>query len=294
MTHDAPRSEDVFALRPEGFRRMRLTRWGARRADGPPPTLCLHAFSRNARDFDALAKTLAADRPVICPDVLGRGRSDWLDDSTGYTPAAYCGDMAAVFARIDEPQVDWVGTSMGGLVGMLLAAQPKSPIRRLVLNDVGPFLAAGELQRIAPYVGGAPRDADAAALEARMRSTYAAFGADLDGDYWRRMTRHGARTTPSGDDLALAYDPAISAPLDALETIQDIDLWAIWDAITVPTLVIRGADSTLLTADTLEAMGGRGPGARGLVDALIIPDAGHAPAMADAETCGKIRSFLSD
>jgi pimeloyl-ACP methyl ester carboxylesterase len=273
----------LTCLGPHGFHRLAYWEW-----PGPPnarTVLCAHGLTRNGRDFDTLAAALAADCRVVCPDFPGRGASAWLSHPEDYGYPLYLADMAALIARLDVDTVDWVGTSMGGLTGMLLAAQPGTPIRRLVINDIGPLVAKEGLKRIAGYVGGDPSFPDATALEAALRQVAASFG-PLSDDEWRHLAAVSTRLKPDGS-LGFAYDPRIG---DAFREIpdQDVDLWATWDAISCPTLLLRGAQSDLLRAADAKAMTERGPKAR-LVE---FPGIGHAPALMEAGQIAVIRDFL--
>lgn len=280
-----PMSERSFlGLSAAGFHRVAYTQWGR---DDAPAVLCVHGLTRNGRDFDPLALALADRRRIACPDVVGRGKSAWLPVPALYGYPQYCADMAALIARMGVDQVDWVGTSMGGLIGMTLAAQPNNPIRRLVINDVGPLISKVGLQRIADYVGKDPVFEDVAAVEAYLRFTLMGLGRLTDGQ-WRHLAEHSARQRPDGL-LGLAYDPGIADAFKA-QPMQDVDLWALWDRVTCPVLVLRGAESDLLTAETAEEMTRRGPGAR----IIEIPHTGHAPALMSEEQIAVIRSFLLD
>jgi len=255
---------------------------------GPPgarTVLCVHGLTRNGRDFDDLARALSRSRRVVCPDIVGRGRSQWLSHAGDYGYPLYLADMAALIARLDVAEIDFVGTSMGGLIGMMLAAQPGTPIRRLVVNDIGPLIAKEGLLRIASYVGADPVFADLAALEAYLRKVSASFGALSDAQ-WRHLAEHGARRRPDGT-LGRAYDPAIAGAFK--DVAGDVDLWPVWDAIGCPTLVLRGAESDLLRAGDAAAMTRRGPRAR-LVE---FPGIGHAPALMDGAQIAVIEDFLA-
>lgn len=269
---------------PLGFHRIAYTEWGA--ATVRPPVICVHGLTRNGRDFDWLAEVLQSDTRVLCPSIVGRGQSDNLADPTFYSYPQYCADMTAMIARADAASVDWVGTSMGGIIGMLLAAQPQSPIRRLVINDVGPFIPLSALQRIAAYVGIPVECADLAQLERHMRTIYAPFGITRDED-WRHMAKNSHRTLPNGK-LTLAYDPTIVKNFGAAD--KDADLWSLYDRIQCPTLVLHGMQSDILSANVANDMTRRGPHAR-LVE---FPDVGHAPALMDADQTTIIRQFLTD
>ncbi len=276
-------SKRVLCLNPFGFHNTHYTEWG----DGSAgrTAICVHGLTRNARDFDPLAAALSDRWRVACADIAGRGQSDWLPVASAYNYPQYCADMTVLIARLGTETVDWVGTSMGGLIGMMMAAHPNTPVRRLVLNDVGPFIAKAALQRIATYVGQRPHFKSPSALEAYLRQVYAPFGKLTDED-WRSMAEHSQRAAPDGGIL-LHHDPKIAENAQAGAG-QDIDLWALWDKIACPVLLIRGAQSDLLSRSTAEEMTLRGPRAR-LVE---IADAGHAPALRSAEQIALIRDFL--
>ena len=272
-----------LGLGTRGFHRIAYVEWGA--ADAPRTVVCAHGLTRNGRDFDRLASVLAQRWRVACPDVVGRGRSDWLADPAGYGYPQYLADMAALIARLDVAAVDWVGTSMGGLIGMMLAAQPNSPIRRLVVNDVGPLVPKAAVERIAAYVGLNPSFESVGELEAHLRKVHEPFGALTDAD-WRHLALQGYRRLENGR-FAPAYDPGIAAGFRG--ALEDVDLWPVWVAITCPGLVLRGARSDLLLAATAAEMTRRGPGAT-LVE---IPEAGHAPALMSAEQIAIVRDWLA-
>lgn len=267
-----------------GFHRIAYREWGS----GQRTIVCVHGLTRNGRDFDMLAADLAdrLNARVICPDVVGRGRSGRLTNPDHYGYPQYLADMAVLLARLDVEQVDWVGTSMGGLIGMMLAAQPNSPLRRLVINDVGPFVPKVALERIGDYVGLDPVFADLAAVEAYMRSHYAGFGALTDAQ-WRHMAETSADAQADGR-YRLAYDPGI-ARIFKTSAIGDVDLWPLWSLIRQPTLVVRGAKSDLLLADTAERMTQEGPRAC----LYLVPDAGHAPALMADDQIAAVRDFLA-
>ena len=201
-------------------------------ADNPRVLVCVHGLTRNGRDFDSLAAALADCYRVLCPDVVGRGRSDWLRDPRHYGYPQYLADMTALIARSGAESVDWVGTSMGGLIGMMLAAQPGAPLARLVLNDVGP-LAARDGARPHRRVRGHATRASRTAMP-WMRTcaqVYAPFGPFTDAQ-WRGLVDSTVRETPDGD-IALAYDPDIAVPLRTMPP-GDVDLWPVYDAVAVP------------------------------------------------------------
>ena len=272
------------ALGPQGFHRIAYTEWGS--TAGRRPLVCVHGMTRNGRDFDPLAAALSDRWRVVCPDIVGRGRSEWLADPQGYGYAQYVSDMAMLIARLDTEQVDWVGTSMGGVIGMALASRPNSPIRRLVINDIGPFIPGKFLGRLRRYVGKVPHLADMAAVEEYLRQVHAPFG-PLTGEQWRHLATHSARPL-AGGGFGLAYDPGIAEAAFTKAKPDDVEMWDIWDRITCPVLVLRGASSDLLLPDTVDRMRRRGP----QMEAVEIPGCGHAPALMAADQIALVRAWL--
>ncbi len=282
-TFPTPRHGSVLCCRPEGFRRMAYTDWGA--PDNPRVVVCVHGLTRNGRDFDWLARDLARDHRVICPDILGRGRSDRLLDPMGYTYPLYLSDLTTLIARTGAETVDWVGTSMGGIIGMMAAASAGSPIRRLVLNDVGAVIPRAAVERIMAYLGQDPSFASFEEGEAYLRQIHAPFGGLTDAQ-WRHLADHGLQRRDDGR-VVLAYDPAIREPILA-EPPQRVDLWALWDMISQPVLVVRGAESDLLLAETVAEMRQRGPDCA----VVEVEGAGHAPALMTDDQIRSIRTWL--
>lgn len=282
------RERRVKCLSQAGFHDMAYVEWGD--PSNPRVLVCVHGLTRCGRDFDFLAQALAADYRIVCPDVVGRGASGWLANKALYGIPQYCADMTALLARLDVAAVDWLGTSMGGLIGMTLAAQPNSPIARLILNDVGPVLSAGAISRIGEYVGRMPRFADIGQGEAWLRVVLAPFGA-LSEAQWRHIAVHSLRQAADGR-WDLHYDPGIAEPFRAAMQgeggAQDVTLWPLYDAIRCPTLVVRGAQSDLLSAATAAEMAARGPCAR----TVEVGGVGHAPVFMDAAQIGVVRDFL--
>lgn len=277
--------KSLQGLSATGFHRFTYTEWGP--PDAARTVVCVHGLTRNGRDFDWLAESLAASGVrVVCPSVVGRGDSRWLANPDGYTYPQYLADMTALLARLDCETVDWVGTSMGGLMGMMLAAQPDSPIGRLVMNDIGPFVPKASLERIGTYVGTDPVFEDLAGVEAYLRFIYPGFG-PLPDDRWQAMARHSARERPDGR-LGLAYDPGIGKVFNTGAPLQDVVLWPVWDAIRCPVLVLRGADSDLLLAETAEEMTRRGPCA----SLITVPLCAHAPSLMVPEQIQAVSAFL--
>lgn len=263
---------------------MSYLEWGD--ASNPEVLVCVHGLSRNAHDFDPLAKALAGEYRVVCPDVAGRGESDRLADPMLYGPVQYAADMLVLLARLGVERVHWVGTSMGGLIGMLLAADPKSPLRSLILNDIGPVVSKAGLERIGDYVGRDPHFATMDDAERYVREVMAGFGTHDDAQ-WRWMTEISVKPDPAGG-YRLAYDPAIAEPIRRSPPTADLQLWAWWDAIRCPSLVLRGASSDLLSRETADAMRQRGPRA----SVAEFEGAGHAPTFLRDDTIVAVRAFL--
>lgn len=287
----AMKARSLPVLGPQGF--LNLAYWEWEGPPGAPVVLCVHGLTRNGRDFDFLADALSPRCRVVCPDMPGRGRSDWLDDAKAYSFPYYLAVLAALYARLDAPSVHWVGTSMGGLIGMLFAALPKSPVRRLVLNDIGPVVSPEGRTRIGERVGRDPGFSNRQELEAYLRQTYAGFG-PLSDVQWRHLVAHAGRTRDDGK-LGLAYDPKIGEafrvepPEEPNAAPREVDFWNFYDRIRCPTLVLRGAQSDILRAADAAQMRTRGPQAE-LVEFAGI---GHAPALMADDQIAAIRDFLA-
>ena len=278
------RQRDVQCITPSGLHQMAYTEWGDPGND--KLLVCVHGLSRCGRDFDALARVMASHYRVVCPDVPGRGMSGWLKNPMEYQVQTYVADMVTLLARLDADSVHWVGTSMGGMIGMALASLAETPVRKLVLNDVGPIVGAASLARIGEYLGKAPQFPDFAAAVQYIRAVSAPFGAHSDAE-WSILTEHVTRRQPDGS-YRMHYDPAIAVPFSATNLDKDIELWPYYDAIRCPTLVIRGALSDLLKRETLQEMAGRGPRAK----TAEISAVGHAPTLMHAEQIAIVRDFL--
>ena len=282
-----PRLNHVQCLDARGLHRMAYWEWGD--AANPDVLVCVHGLSRQGRDFDTLARELVSRYRVICPDVVGRGKSDWLADPAGYQIPSYVADMVTLLARLNVDRVDWVGTSMGGLIGIGLASLAKSPIRRLVLNDVGPTIQFQALQRIGAYLGLPIRWDSLDAAADYMLSISKGFGPHTR-EQWLALTR--PMLVPDGTGFKPHYDPAIAVPFRGvtpeLASAGEAMLWRAYDAITSPTLLLRGADSDLLSRDTAVAMTQRGPKAA----LRAFPGVGHAPMLVADDQVDAVRRFL--
>ena len=280
-------SRTLLGLDSKGFHRIHYTEWGD--AANPSVVICVHGLTRNCRDFDFLAENLARDFRVVCPDVAGRGRSEWLDAKEDYGYPQYMADMTALIARLtageDGKTLHWVGTSMGGIIGMLLAAQPQSPLGKLVVNDVGAVVPKAALERIAAYVGHDPRFKSFEELESYVRTVSAPFGS-LTAGQWRHLTLHAAKRHADGT-WGFCYDPGIAIAFRK-GPIATVDLWSHWDRIACPTLLLRGAESDLLLRDDALAMTRRGPKPK-LVE---FQGVGHAPMLMAPDQIEVVQDFL--
>jgi pimeloyl-ACP methyl ester carboxylesterase len=284
-----PQLNHVQCLGTHGLHRMAYWEWGAR--SNPRVLVCVHGLSRQGRDFDTLAQRLAGRYRVICPDVAGRGESDRLPHPQGYQVPAYVADMVTLLARLDVEQVDWVGTSMGGLIGLGLAAMPQSPIRRLVLNDVGPAIRYEALERIGTYLGLSQHFENLEQGAAYLWSISQSFGPHTP-EQWLDLSRPMFK--PEGPGLKLHYDPQIALPFRALTpelaAQGEALLWHAYDSLRQPTLLLRGAESDLLARETALQMTQRGPKAR-LHEFIGV---GHAPTLVNDEQLSVVQEFLNE
>ena len=282
LTRSLPRTLQFRGLSPHGFHRVVYYEWGD--AANPRVVVCVHGLGRNGRDFDVIAEALAPTHRVLAVDMPGRGLSDWLADPNDYAFPTYLATLTALVARSGAIDVDWIGTSMGGLLGIVMAAQPESPVRRLVVNDVGPQLDAAALARIGSYIGQDPTFATFAEMEAYLRRISAPFG-PLHDLQWEFLTRTNVRERADGR-WGLAYDPGIAVPFRNAPAPPN--LWPLWDAITCPALVLRGAESDLLTREVAQAMATRGPKPR----VIEFAGVGHAPMLLDRDQYLPVVEFL--
>jgi len=277
------RERSVQCMGPRGLHRMAYTEWGD--PHNQKVLLCVHGLTRNARDFDTLAQALSSDYRVICPDVVGRGNSDWLEVKSDYNFPLYVSDMVTLIARQGVEYVDWVGTSMGGVIGMLLASQPETPVRRLVLNDVGPLITAESLRRIGKYIGKSPVFPTMDDAETYMRQIGSPFGS-LTDEQWQHLTRYSMRPIEKG--FTFNYDPSLGDPFQMMPILFDVQVWDSFDHIRCPMLAIRGAESDLLKRETWLEMAKRSP----KVNLVEFPDIGHAPMLMAEDQVAAIRDFL--
>lgn len=289
MTTSQPKQARVQCASPSGLHRMAYTEWGD--PDNPRVLVCVHGLTRCGRDFDVFAQAMSDRYRVLCPDVVGRGESDWLRNPAGYAVPQYVADMVTLIARSGAEQVDWFGTSMGGLIGMGLAGLSGTPIRKMLLNDVGPRLEPLALGRIAAYLG---QPAHFASLQEGLDylwSISSSFGPHTS-DEWRALNLPLFRRDDDGGGYTLRYDPAIAVPFAAITpqmaAAGEMTLWAALEAFDGPVLVVRGAQSDLLSRDTVVQMQACGRHVR----SVEIEGVGHAPTFIHADQIALARDFF--
>ncbi len=286
-SNDAPTLHHVQCLDSRGLHRMGYWQWGD--PANPRVLVCVHGLTRQGRDFDTLARAMQAEYRVVCPDVVGRGSSDWLADAAGYVVPGYVADMVTLLARLDAQVVDWVGTSMGGLIGMGLASLSNSPLRRLVLNDVGPAIEAAAIARIGSYVGQPAHWKTVEEAAAALRLISEGFGPHSDAQ-WLTLTRPQLKA--DGDGFKPHYDPAIALAFKTMSPAMlqagEAMAWAAYDRISARTLLLRGKRSDLLSAATAKSMGERGPRA----ELVEFDGVGHAPMLVQPDQVEVVRRFL--
>jgi pimeloyl-ACP methyl ester carboxylesterase len=284
-----PSQRSVQCLNSQGLHRMAYTEWGD--PANSKVLVCVHGLTRQGRDFDTLAQALAEDYRVVCPDVVGRGLSDTLPDPMAYGFQQYVADMIALLARLNAQTVHWIGTSMGGIIGMLVASLPNSPVSRLVLNDVGPTIEPSALARIGQYLGQpiswGSLDEAADALWAISQG----FGPHARAQ-WLALCEPQLKQGTDGRFVS-RYDPRISMPFRAMNADSakagEAMMWQAYDRLRCPTLLLRGAQSDLLSTATAQAMTQRGPKAK----LVAFDGVGHAPTLVQAEQVQAVREFLS-
>ena len=278
-------------LGPSGFVQLHYTEWGPQGSERT--VLCVHGLTRNGRDFDFLARHLAQQgMRVIAPDLPGRGRSDWLPSVNDYATKTYLSAMTSLVCRLNVPEIDWVGTSLGGHIGMEFAACEGAPVRRLVLNDFGARLQGASLNRLGRNARMAKQFSNMKDLEQHLRTVYQPFG-DLTDEQWRHMTEHSSMRTSDGL-YRQNFDPAISVDFMLWPALIDITLWHVWGKVQCPVFILRGETSDLLLSSTVDRMKERGAAAaHGLVESVEIANCGHAPALMNLEQVQLIEEFLT-
>jgi pimeloyl-ACP methyl ester carboxylesterase len=286
---DQVRIETVQCLSPDGLHKMAYKEWG--QPDNPHVLVCVHGLTRVSDDFDVLARELSEQYRVICPDVVGRGRSSWLKNPQNYQVPQYVADMVTLLARLRATHVDYLGTSMGGLIGMGLASLRDNPIKKLILNDIGPSLDVAALNRISQYVSQPLRFATFGEGAQYIRSISLTFGEHSEEE-WHKLCKDVLRQDKDGmwirhHDLNLGL--AMQAITPELAQAAQVMMWSAFDSISCPTLLLRGADSDLLSKETAQQMTRRGP----KVKLVEFEKVGHAPTLVHADQIEPIRQFLS-
>jgi len=282
LTTRSPRTLSLRGLSAHGFHRVVYYEWGGH--ENPNVVVCVHGIGRNGRDFDVLGEALAHTHRVLAPDMPGRGASEWLREPMDYVAPTYLATLTALIAASGAPDVGWVGTSMGALLGIMAAALPGTPVSRLVVNDAGPVIEPAALARIGQYFGTDPTFATYDEFKAYVRQISAPFG-PLTDEQWEHLVRTNSRRRADGR-WGIGYDPAIAVPFRAHPA--PANLWPLWDAIACPTLVLRGAESDLLSHATAQEMSQRGPRARVVEFAGI----GHAPMLLARDQVDSVVDFL--
>lgn len=264
------KTKHVLSSNQFGQHRIVYQDWGDE--DNPKVLLCVHGLTRNSRDFDYLAKHLSADYRIIAPDIVGRGQSDWLSDPSHYTLEQYIKDMCILIQELKVEQIDWLGTSLGGLIGMAIAARPGSPVKRLILNDIGPVIKKEAIAFLATNLEQTPHFASLIELQTFLKQAYSAMG-ELDQNFWEHMATYDHRITPEGR-ITRNFDPKITKSVGSL-TSSDLALWDLWEALTCPILVLHGELSLILTAPMCEEMLARNSHA----SIVTLPGVGHTPSL---------------
>lgn len=277
-----PTDHFYFGLSNEGFHRNYYRAWGDPNSE--ETIICVHGVTRLSRDFDTLAKELSKNYRVICPDIVGRGYSDWFGNAQNYNFQQYCADMNSLIAHLNVHKVHWIGTSMGGLIGMILSAMSQTPIESLILNDVGPDLKRVELQSLGKYIGKAPIFSTQKELFDYYKETYQAFGY-LPDKQWKEMALYSTFKEDYG--YRIHYDPKIGDAFRKNYSFYNFDLWKYWDEIDCPSLLIRGELSTFFTENTAEKMCARGSD----VQFQRVKNIGHAPRLNSKKEIDFIKNF---
>lgn len=276
----------AYGLSTTGFHRIAYTDWGPPKDD--VAVLCLHGLTRQGRDFDYLAATLARhDRRVVCPDLPGRGRSDWLPSAFHYVFPQHCADAAVMIASTTSAQVDWVGTSIGGLIGIVLAGVPGSPIRRLVINDIGPSVPAAAAFRVCEKLTRMPQQFETfdSALD-YFRADFSTYG-NLEDNHWDHIVHHSIEWTEEHSRYRVLLDRNVSHAFNMFNY-YSVSLWHFWKNIKIPVLILAGEKSDFLPLALAKEMQSRNPNAR----LLLVPGVGHMPMLMQPDQITPILEFL--
>lgn len=279
----------VDSISSKGFHKLFYREWKhpdlGERGNRKTPVMCLHGLTRNSRDFDNLASHLCTGRRVICPDTVGRGHSDWLRSNNDYNLPQYNLDVAVVAAQAGVANYDIVGTSLGGLMGIVLASMDRSPIRRLVINDIGPEIPMPALKRLGRYVGENPLFETIEEVDAYVREKYEPFG-PMSDDEWREIAEYSSYKNTDG--YRMAYDPTIAENYKKYWLLTYFNIWEYWEKIECPVLILRGTESDFLTENLRDRMLESLPHA----ELIEFEGAGHTPTLRSLEQINPIREWL--
>lgn len=280
---EPPSQNFYWGLSSQGFHRLAYTEWGDK--DNPAVVVCAHALTRNSRDFDYLARTLQKTYRVICPDFLGHGKSDYVGNARVYHFSQYMNDMVALLARIDAQEIHWVGTSLGGIIGMMLAAQPHSPLQSLIVNDVGMIVPGPALQRMATYARNEHGFSSMEDAKSYFQTVLSPIGT-LDSEKWTHITKYGTLASADGS-LRLAHDPAIGEDF-INQPIPTLHLESYWQSLHCPILILHGDHSDFLPPEIIRKMLYFQPDAQ----VISLPGCGHAPSLMEATQIDLIDTWL--
>lgn len=275
------RHREILTYAGQQFVQTHYTEWGD--ADNENVVCCVHGLTRNCRDFDELALALSDRFRVICVDIVGRGQSGRLDDAQQYNYGSYVNQLGGLLAHLNVQRLQWVGTSMGGILGTVLAAAPHTPITKMVISDVGPVIDKRVLQRIGEYLGKAPTFDSLAQVEKYLREVHSGFG-NLSDRQWLHLAEHSSHE--EAGHWQLNYDPAVASAFADIS--EDIDLTPVWQQVQCPLLVLRGADSEVLPSEVAEGIA-QHPN----VTLREFAGVGHAPMMMSADQIDVVSCFLS-
>jgi pimeloyl-ACP methyl ester carboxylesterase len=269
-------------LSPEGFHHLTYLEWG----EGEVPVICVHGLTRNAWDFTWLAEALQGTRRVIAPNIVGRGSSAHFHNPAFYTYPQYLADLNTLLAHLGVSKVDWVGTSMGGLLGMMLASFPHSPIRRLVLNDIGPFVPKEGLQRLSSYAPHAQAFSSLQGAIVFLQTVLKGYE-DVTEEQWQYIARHSFTWNAAEGLWKSRYDAGIAGSLKDIKRIPDINLWNFWETVSCPVLLLHGEESDILTHETTARMCQKPH-----VTYKKFPGKGHALSLATKGEIELVRGWL--
>lgn len=278
-----PRQKFYQGLSPQGFHTLAYVEWGDQ--DNPDVLICVHALTRNSRDFDYLARDLQKKYRIICPDLLGRGKSEYVRQPSVYNFKQYMNDLVALLAHAHVQKVHWLGTSLGGILGMMLASQPHSPLKSLILNDIGMIVPSAALQRIETYAHTEHEFSNLEDAKRYFQTVLAPIG-PLDSKKWDHLTKHGTLAHQDGT-LSLAYDPAIGENFATRPT-PTLHFETYWQAIHCPILLLYGEDSDFLSQDIITKMLYLQPATQ--IEA--IPECGHAPSLMEPDQIHLVEEWL--